>query len=164
MVLGITVARISSQTKKHAAIYPLFLEQHDTTSAVCDQRVIPVTRIISQLKSHLRQNLDYAVLCMHHLKIPTISYMRICVLFNRAMNEFIPLINPKIIGNSESTGVYNIHSVYCPRDSIVPTELKKRVTVEWENPAGEKLYSLFDHVVSVMLQIAIDEQNGEIKC
>jgi len=163
MAIGPTRKYVDKVDKVDKVLYPLYLEQHDTTSVNYQQEFVVMKRIESQLKAHLIQNLDYAVLCMHHLKLP-IPYFKLCVLFNSARNEFITMLNPKIVGGSSSKTTYNEHSVSCGKDSFVSTERISRVMVEWEEPDKQTLYSLFDASMSVMLQIAIDEQNGEIKC
>jgi len=145
-------------TNNTEIMYPLLLEQHDTYSRHYKHDLAIKHRIVSQLKLHLIANPQYTLLCMHHLRVP-IPYIKICVLY--AHDQFITMLNPRLIGGSTEKSIYNEKSVACTNTST--NERQKSAMVQWES-GTETMYALFDEMESVMLQMIIDEQNGVIKC
>ena len=158
LLLGCTIPKCIPSSDN--IVYPLLLEPHDTTSIPYNHDVTVKNRIVSQLKLHLIDNPQYQLLCMHHLKVP-IPYIKICVMYAHPVGQFITMLNPKLIGGSTVKSMYNEKSVACANTSS--NERQKSVMVEWYS-GTDMIYSLFGEMESVMLQMIIDEQNGQIKC
>lgn len=148
----------------HVITYPLHKEAHDTRSVAYtgDASQFPIEMLVPELRMHLARNPLYIVLCSHHLLLPdTYEYYTVCVLRNPHRNEYITMINPRIIGQSEEESLYIENSVACK--SPVNATRADRVVVEWSE-APNRIYTLLDRRSSVDMQLVLDEQQGKIHC
>jgi hypothetical protein len=141
-------------------IYPLRNGTFNTTTAVATAH----ETVFNQLRLNLLQRPRFIVLCMHHLKLPTIAtiYYPLCTLYNKKRSEFIHMIEPRLIGSTRATRLYTENSVSCP--TSYTKERYDQVVIEWTSLRNQTLYSVFNMNDSVALQLALDELKGNKHC
>lgn len=148
------------QHLSNTIIYPLNKLKHNTTSipiTFTSADSIPIYTLIHQLELHLKMEPKHIVLCSHHLQLPPRKqYQQLCVLYNDNRNEFIPIINPLVIGNSADQ--YSIRETTIRQTDPVVRKRYKTIILEWTlEDNSERVYSLFKGDHALMLQIVLDE-------
>jgi hypothetical protein len=144
--------------------YPLLQEPHNTTSVAFtgNETQFPLETMAAELRLHLALHPRYLVLCSHHLLLPDeYEYYQLCVLRTPHRNEYITMINPRIIGQSEEKSLFAENSVAC--SSAVNNTRAERIVVEWTD-AENRIYSLLDRRSSVAMQLVLDELIGDQHC
>lgn len=162
------------QQQPQRSFYPLWVKHHDTTSVPLSLSELYAKPLISSLEASFRAHMghadaQYACLCMHHLIFPasTIGQARVCGVYNRRAPaaEMYLLVNPSIIGASNTTDSYNEASVSCPIQKTSPTRRHRQIVLEWTDPeTRDVMFSRFSGMAAVCMQLAIDEMNGNKHC
>ncbi len=157
------------------SFYPLWTKHHDTQSSPLSLSELYAKPLVSSLEASFRAHMhnadaQYACLCMHHIVFPTasgLSQKRVCGVYNRRapVAEMYVMVNPQIIGASNTTDAFNEASVSCVKQKPTPTRRHKQVVLEWTDPETRDLmYSRFSGMSAVCMQLAIDEMNGNKHC
>jgi peptide deformylase len=172
-VIRITVPRGSGHKSSATFFYPVLVsppENYDTTSAPLPLvNNAAVTRpLLSSLRSTFahHHHAGYPCLCMHHLKVPGQQRYRVCAVYDAKMLEgMFVVINPRIIGNGNKTGVYEESSLSCPSASVSTARQRHHtIFLEWDTE-GDVLYTVLHGIPAVCMQLALDEmQQGNKHC
>lgn len=148
-------------------MYPLKLNRGFNTSSYkytsSDNDVVPLSTIVQQLKVNLKLHPDYTTLCMHHLQHPVKRNYRICVLYNAARNEYIPIINPSITGGSKLETEIRVRSVRCQTDTLA--KVRDTIMLDWTTEDDwDRVYGIFKGADAIMLQIVVAEMRDGVQC
>lgn len=119
-----------------------------------------------QLKTILRRLLKkhkFNVLCMHHVEEMEVPY-RACMVANRPTTQYYLLLNPQVVGHSQTSMALQQSSVACKKP--FQSRRYKTIFVEWSQHQAidHKLYARFDDETAIELQIAMDEFKGSFHC
>ena len=110
------------------------------------------------------KNKGFVVVCAHHLQHGFKVHPQLCILHNKAADQFYTMINPTLKGFSKEKETRVEESVSCGGSKNAKSRYKTIQVRYISHPSKQTMQVEFDGQAASTLQLVMDEMSGRYSC